>query len=200
MLRGLGRRQPIVLSSVQGRYNLPTRSVQNFTCAPPISHRHQLMEPRTLTVDREQSPSSCLEMDSHPPQQHIAHRAIHGFLNTARIVGRLVYLGWIFSVPLLTAPFLWCSGSFHERWWRWLRVSILRAGPCWVKLSQWACTRPDLFPASVVHRLKSLQSSTHTPPQELVRAELLAAFGAAGAEQFQLQQCVGSGAVASVHR
>jgi len=44
-----------------------------------------------------------------------------------------------------------------EWWWDLLRSAIRSSGPCFIKLSQWIATRPDLFPLYVCTHLQVLQ-------------------------------------------
>jgi len=64
-------------------------------------------------------------------------------LNELNLVGRIAKLAILFVPVLFTLPTLFLP-YVHKVWWKLLRWSLERAGGCWIKLGQWASTRPDL--------------------------------------------------------
>ena len=118
---------------------------------------------------------------------------------------RVVYLGFTFCWPLLTAPLAYLGPATLRRyWWGWLRNSIVRSGPCATKLAQWIATRPDLFSAALVDELACLQSlsAEHTVIETGEALDL--AFGETWRAELSLEagpdRAIGSGCVASVFR
>ena len=49
-------------------------------------------------------------------------------------------------------------------WYPWLVAAMQRAGPTFVKLGQWASTRPDFFPPAFCHELARLHSTVTAEP------------------------------------
>lgn len=47
--------------------------------------------------------------------------------------------------------------------WSYLVWAIQQLGPCFVKLAQWASTRPDLFPPKLVEKI---EVSKYTPTED----------------------------------
>ncbi|PPQ63785.1 hypothetical protein CVT24_004327 [Panaeolus cyanescens] len=88
-------------------------------------------------------------------------------------------------------------------WWYGLLVSRMEAaGPTFIKLSQWAASRADLFPSLLCERLGSLHS--HGKPHSFAhtRAIVEAAFQLPFENVFQSFDPIpiGSGAIAQVYR
>lgn len=80
--------------------------------------------------------------------------------------------------------------------------AIQRLGPCFVKLAQWASTRPDLFPPSLVTRLVKLQDDVTVHHSfEKVDQTLTDAFGKDWKERLELDpKPLGAGSVAQVFK
>lgn len=80
-----------------------------------------------------------------------------------RLLWRSLTYFYLFPPLVLTAPLLLLEDEdYHEYWWRLLQETIVQGGPCFIKFAQYISTRPDLFPESLVERLKSLQSKKVT--------------------------------------
>lgn len=63
---------------------------------------------------------------------------------------------------LLKKNFIILSNNIENITWNYLLYSISQLGPCFIKLAQWASTRPDLFPIKLVNRLTILQDDVGT--------------------------------------
>eukprot|EP00759_Apiculatamorpha_spiralis_P000124 PhF_6_TR10024/c0_g1_i1/m.15350/K08869/ADCK, ABC1; aarF domain-containing kinase len=79
-----------------------------------------------------------------------------------------------------------------------LYKAIIRLGPCYVKLAQWASTRPDLFGVDVVDKLKLMtyDAPRHTYEETMKR---LTECGLTNAVTEISHDPIGSGCVAQVH-
>jgi hypothetical protein len=81
--------------------------------------------------------------------------------NSVRYIQRVMtYL--IYGAPLVgLVPMNYLlGGSFPElehATWSYLVWAIQSLGPCFIKLAQWASTRPDLFPPKLIERIEVLQ-------------------------------------------
>lgn len=75
-------------------------------------------------------------------------------------------------------------------------------GPAFIKMGQWASTRPDLYPPHVVARLSALQDDVRvTYPMETVEATLTEALGADWKDILTLDpKPIGAGCIAQVFR
>lgn len=45
----------------------------------------------------------------------------------------------------------------EELTWNYLVWAITRLGPCFIKMAQWASTRPDIFPQKLISKIVKLQ-------------------------------------------
>ncbi|KAH8046296.1 kinase [Aureococcus anophagefferens] len=88
-----------------------------------------------------------------------------------------------------------------EAYWRYAIWAVETAGPTFVKLAQWASTRPDMFDAALCARFAVLHDAT-TPHAWAHTAEVMAsAFGDDWARRVELEQeTIGSGCIAQVYR
>ncbi|KAH8094397.1 kinase [Aureococcus anophagefferens] len=86
-------------------------------------------------------------------------------------------------------------------YWRYAIWAVETAGPTFVKLAQWASTRPDMFDAALCARFAVLHDAT-TPHAWAHTAEVMAsAFGDDWARRVELEQeTIGSGCIAQVYR
>lgn len=71
-----------------------------------------------------------------------------------------------------------CS-PVEEFTWTYLVWAIQQLGPCFVKLAQWASTRPDLFPPRLIDKIAILQDDVRVFHSfDIVEGTLREAFGA----------------------
>jgi aarF domain-containing kinase len=76
------------------------------------------------------------------------------------IVLRFIYLIWIFLPTFLTSLFAYMSSAFRDMiWYNLLTNSMANSGAAFVKWSQWASTRPDVFPEKLCSVLSKLQAN-----------------------------------------
>ncbi|QRV97319.1 ABC1 family protein [Ceratobasidium sp. AG-Ba] len=124
---------------------------------------------------------------------------------------RFLHLLGIFLPVVLTAPMI-LVGPQEERyggdrwgavWWYGLLVKAMqRAGPTFIKLSQWAGSREDLFPAILCDKLGSLHSNGKPHSLAHTRRVIERVFGRAFNEVFEAFETtpIGVGAIAQVYR
>jgi len=107
-----------------------------------------------------------------------------------RLTGRALELAWLYLplVPLLGVALLADglaifagfrpaeSGSWTDVWWGVLLRQVQRSGPVFVKLGQWAATRPDLIPEEWCTALGRLHDSTEPHPLTFTHRVLSEAF------------------------
>lgn len=74
-----------------------------------------------------------------------------------RVLVRAASLAILFAPPILLAPIAYIVPPFRNIWFRILHSCIGQAGGCWIKLGQWATTRPDLFPPSLISIFSNFQ-------------------------------------------
>ncbi|CAE6470858.1 unnamed protein product [Rhizoctonia solani] len=124
---------------------------------------------------------------------------------------RFLHLVAIFIPVILTAPII-LVGPHEARyggdrwgavWWYGLLVKAMqRAGPTFIKLSQWAGSREDLFPAILCDKLGSLHSNGKPHGFAHTRRVIERVFGRAFDEVFEAfeESPIGVGAIAQVYR
>jgi predicted unusual protein kinase regulating ubiquinone biosynthesis (AarF/ABC1/UbiB family) len=100
-------------------------------------------------------------------------------------------------IPVIFAflPMHWAG--YGELWWRWALSSIQDSGPAFVKFSQWAATRIDVFPETMCNRLSQLHSDARPHPHSHSVASVEAAFGP-GSITLDDGKPLGSGCIAQV--
>eukprot|EP00929_Paragymnodinium_shiwhaense_P102726 TRINITY_DN6594_c0_g1_i2.p1 TRINITY_DN6594_c0_g1~~TRINITY_DN6594_c0_g1_i2.p1 ORF type:complete len:575 (-),score=87.52 TRINITY_DN6594_c0_g1_i2:90-1814(-) len=142
-------------------------------------------------------------------------------LLAGRLIGRLVELACLFAplpflrLAALAADSVWPSrpsegnrtGGCHDnswasRWWAYALSNLQRSGPVFVKLGQWAATRPDLVPEAWCKELEMLHDSTTPHSFEHTNRVLNASFPEPNkwSNSFLLEPSAkGSGCIAQVY-
>jgi hypothetical protein len=101
---------------------------------------------------------------------------------TLRYLDRL-FCYVLYGTPILIlAPATIAFGDYfpalEELVWDYCLWSVVQLGPTFIKLAQWASTRPDLFPPRLVERLQSLQDNVRVKYNfDVVEKTLNEAFG-----------------------
>eukprot|EP00927_Polykrikos_kofoidii_P041594 TRINITY_DN35456_c0_g1_i1.p1 TRINITY_DN35456_c0_g1~~TRINITY_DN35456_c0_g1_i1.p1 ORF type:complete len:591 (-),score=87.91 TRINITY_DN35456_c0_g1_i1:102-1874(-) len=139
-----------------------------------------------------------------------------------RLLSRLAWLLWSFSLVIACIPLAALSTAFRERYYYWLiyKAVFSSRSAAFAKWSQWASVRMDLFPATLCVYLAQLQSFAPTHDVEHSMTELQEAgfhvVGAAGGDSNHSASARGvpanmvlvefnekplaSGSIAQVHR
>lgn len=122
-------------------------------------------------------------------------------VSAPRIVARGLYLAVLFTPLLLASPLALVSEAWQQTLLRLLVYTLSLAGPCAMKLGQWASTRPDILPWSMCEALRELHERTRTHSLEETTRACEAAFGAPLSSIFATvsEEPVGSGCIAQVH-
>lgn len=86
--------------------------------------------------------------------------------------------------------------------WGYLTWALQQLGPTFVKLAQWASTRPDLFPPKLIERLETLQDKVLVfHPMSVIEKTLSEAFGEEWRDVLMLDPTpIGTGSVAQVFK
>ena len=85
---------------------------------------------------------------------------------------------------------------------RWIRWSLSKAGATFIKLGQWAATRPDILSTTFCDELSELQSNAPFHSMEWNEKVIFKSFGKSINEIFQDfdKKPIGSGTIAQVHK
>jgi aarF domain-containing kinase len=88
--------------------------------------------------------------------------------------------------------------------WAWMYTlyTIQSLGPAFIKISQWAATRPDIFPRRFCDRLAPLQDSAFIHSWGYTKKVLIGAFGENYGDWLRIceNDVIGSGSVAQVYK
>lgn len=112
-------------------------------------------------------------------------------------------------LTILFAPILFCGlplyfcGLLQPRHLvRWIRWTLSRAGATFIKLGQWAGTRPDILPSMFCEELAELHANAPGHGMRWNEQVVAAAFGRPLSDVFEEFDGVpiGSGTIAQVHR
>lgn len=84
--------------------------------------------------------------------------------------------------------------------WGYLVWAIQRLGPCFIKMAQWASTRPDLFPPKLIEKIEKFQDDVQISyPMSVIENTLRSAFGDEWKDRLVLSPIpLGTGSVAQV--
>nr|AGU67994.1 ubiquinone biosynthesis protein [Herpetomonas muscarum] len=121
--------------------------------------------------------------------------------STMSVVVRAIHLVLLF-VPL---AFLYVFMSLRSDWYHvWINLllkAVQRAGPVFVKIGQWSCTREDLFSPEVRQVFKRLYNEVDVHPYEASLQILSEELGRPALEVFESidEKTVGSGSIGQVH-
>jgi aarF domain-containing kinase len=117
-------------------------------------------------------------------------------------VVRVVELLFIFSPAIFLSPiFIWREDT-RELLNTILVWCIQKAGPTFIKLGQWASTRPDLFPPKTCAMLSVLHSNVNPEPFHHVKKQIEKNIGLPMNEVFEefYLEPIGCGCVAQVYK
>ena len=117
------------------------------------------------------------------------------------IMVRSVHVAVIFSPVILTCWF--CFFSSLRKWWYRLFVYCLQiGGSSFMKLGQWAATRPDILPIELCKQLSTLHSSTQCLPFHYMKTVIEKELGKTMEEVFDevIETPIGSGCIAQVYK
>ena len=99
-------------------------------------------------------------------------------LAPGRIAQRAAFLTIMFLLPVMTSPLALLVAPFRTLvWFRLLAFSLGRSGAAFIKWSQWASVRPDMFPQALCDVLSTLTSAAPTHSWEFTRRQLQTAVG-----------------------
>ena len=189
---------PAAVSSYCCRASLALGAVPLIAIAPSVSRTESLVdaEPKAENVAGEMSKSVSARLSRLSRSlQRLLKLCWSLFNDCVRAIQLLI----IFTPAAVTWPVL-----SAQHWNRLLVSSLAFAGPTFIKLGQWASTRPDLFSPQFCRDLSSLHESADSYfwPFFLKRGMIERAIDAPMDDvfvSFERESC-GSGCIATVHR
>lgn len=136
------------------------------------------------------------------PPKTLASRVVYKVKRTVEYLWRLMQYA-IYGIPALSlVPLGYYVPSTEDAVWSYLVWTIEQLGPTFIKFAQWASSRPDIFPDSLVLRLKRLQDDVRvTHSMAIVESTLADAYGDDWKERLTLDpKPIGAGCVAQVFK
>lgn len=135
--------------------------------------------------------------------QKSAKVAWNRFCGVVSLTVRTGHLALIFGPILVVGVPLFMAGWLSSRGLiRWIRWSLSRAGATFIKLGQWAATRPDVLPELFCEELSQLHANAPGHQMAWNEQVIQSAFGRSIEQVFEEFDPlpVGSGTIAQVHR
>jgi aarF domain-containing kinase len=150
------------------------------------------------------SPADITSSSSETWDQYLADKWISLIKQVKKYFGMLKRVLWCTAVitpACIGAPIAMLTGK-EEELWEYIVWVIENLGPSFIKLAQWASTRPDLFPTELTAHLERLQDSTRTHPWSTAEHTLNLAFGEDWRDVLDIDQAmpIGSGCIAQVYK
>jgi len=114
---------------------------------------------------------------------------------------RVIDLVVLASPFIALVPLSYVSDKAHKASWDYALWGIEKAGPTWIKLTQWASTRQDLFSPKFCNHFRKLQDDTDGHSWEETKKILMDQFGEKGVEALDIKSTpIGSGCIAQVYQ
>ncbi len=114
---------------------------------------------------------------------------------------RVVDLAILASPFVVLVPLSYISDRAHKASWDYALWGIEKAGPTWIKMTQWASTRQDLFSPKFCDHFAKLQDNTEGHSWEETKIILKDQFGEKGMEALDIHSTpIGSGCIAQVYQ
>jgi len=114
---------------------------------------------------------------------------------------RVIDLAILASPFMIMVPLSFISNRVHKASWDYALWGIEKAGPTWIKLTQWASTRQDLFSPKFCNHFSKLQDDTEGHSWDETKIILKDQFGEKGLEALDIEPTpIGSGCIAQVYR
>ena len=114
---------------------------------------------------------------------------------------RVIDLAVLASPFVVLVPLSFISNRAHKASWDYALWGIEKAGPTWIKLTQWASTRQDLFSPKFCNHFSKLQDNTEGHSWDETKIILKDQFGEKGLEALDIEPMpIGSGCIAQVYQ
>jgi len=119
-----------------------------------------------------------------------------------KMIFRIVELTFRFTPLILTYPIALLSPRLMDLWYELLLHTLRASGPTFIKIGQWAATRPDLFSEETTKKLAALHSRGGQHSWEETRQIIEESYGRPLEEVFLEfeKEPIGSGAIAQVYK
>ena len=143
---------------------------------------------------------------AHTPPLFITNHIFRSRFARPLLLFAVGFLTCLFTPVFVLAPVSIVTTNvlpqMTEMTWDYILYSIEVAGPTFIKLSQWASTRSDLFPQEFCLRFAKLQDATRGHSWSDTDKTLKEAFGENWTDKIELDESrrpIGSGCIAQVY-
>ncbi|KAI3658176.1 hypothetical protein MP638_000859 [Amoeboaphelidium occidentale] len=115
---------------------------------------------------------------------------------------RAAYLALVFTPSILLLPVSMLRPSIYPLWYDVLLRSLELSGPTFIKLGQWASTRPDIFPEDLCVTLRKLHDQVPPHSYEYTMKAIEKSFHKKMDDIFTefTEKPIGCGCIAQVHK
>eukprot|EP01128_Nolandella_sp_AFSM9_P001375 TRINITY_DN1150_c0_g1_i2.p1 TRINITY_DN1150_c0_g1~~TRINITY_DN1150_c0_g1_i2.p1 ORF type:complete len:500 (+),score=81.55 TRINITY_DN1150_c0_g1_i2:33-1532(+) len=172
-----------------------------------ISQVYKITVGAEYEVEEEEEEEELYELptvtEDYVPEPVAPRTIVERVLDSFYFVSRVVQISVLFSPLLLAMPLAYFSTTAGDFWWRYLRLSLETLGGAWIKLGQWASTRPDLFSQEFIDHLTVFQRNSPSHSWNHTLTELKVAFENRPLSSIFAtfeRKPIASGAIAQVHR
>lgn len=156
-----------------------------------------------VSTDSVRSSAKIVETTIDPVSQDLINIVwgwIQSVIDSLNAIKRILFCTAVATPAALATPIALYLGREKEMW-DYIIWCIEILGPTFIKLAQWASTRPDLFPEELTVKLQSLQDSTRTHSWSTAAKTLDEAFGPDWREFLIIdEKPIGSGCIAQVYK
>lgn len=148
--------------------------------------------------------SSMAAVRETDEEGHWVYRGAQKMGRFLKYLYRFLTISTIASPMTVLGPSAFLLGKYvpalEEMAWGYLVWAINQLGPAFIKLGQWASTRPDLYPPKVIDKLIALQDNVKSAHSlETVEETLTDSFGPHWRERLILNpKPIGAGCIAQV--
>jgi predicted unusual protein kinase regulating ubiquinone biosynthesis (AarF/ABC1/UbiB family) len=190
---------------VYAHYSLNTSYCETARFVPEPT-KVVLIEPKRKEVEVIKHEEKGMLQSAWESLLRRASKAMHNISTSLRYMQRILTYA-LFGAPLVgLVPANYLFGNqipqIENMTWGYLTWAIQQLGPCFIKLAQWASTRPDVFPPKLIEHLESLQDAVKiVQPISVVEKTLTEAFGEKWKNKLVVDyNPIGTGSVAQVFK
>ena len=187
---------------LQSQAHFRSRAEQRLTqvptlAAPPPAQQQVVAQQRSSTEELRRVLEKTLYRLVTSLERLV--RYLSRFLTVSALASPLVALGPVTYLLGGTSA----GNSMESLTMDYICWALGMLGPAFIKMAQWASTRPDIYSPMVIEKLSKFQDSVHvTHPADVVERTLTEAFGENWRDKLtvDLENPIGTGCIAQVFR
>lgn len=183
---------PMILPTPSEFLNRRRELLENEEISCPIHSYHEPVSVQIEHIKEEVRPKSLVEC---------IVLAIRKIGSAVRLFFRSIQVAVIFSPVMFTSWFIFFP-SLRKKWYKLIVRCLENGGSSFIKLGQWAATRPDILPLDLCLELSLLHSSTTCLPFSAMKEMINKELGRDMDDVFEYidETPIGSGCIAQVYK